>query len=86
LGLSDAGLDDGGFVLFLVVVEGDTLEVLRSFALKREGWALGHASTVRKICALTNLNDVAVRIADVAADLAVFGQRLRDELGSSTFP
>jgi hypothetical protein len=46
----------------------------------------GQASTVRKICALTNLDDISVRIADVAADLAVLGQRLRDELGSSTFP
>src|SRR5216684_5560568 len=46
----------------------------------------GQASTVRLICALTNLDDVAVRIADVAADLAVLGLRLRDELGSSTFP
>ena len=44
------------------------------------------ASAVGKICALTNLDDVAVRIADVAADLAVFGQRLGDELGSSAFP
>jgi len=44
------------------------------------------ASTVREVCALTDLDEVAVRIADVAADLAVFGERLGDELGSSTFP
>jgi len=30
--------------------------------------APGQASTVRLICALTNLDDIAVRIADVAAD------------------
>jgi len=44
------------------------------------------ASAVGKICALTNLDDVAVRIADVAADFAVFGERLGDEFGSSTLP
>ena len=36
--------------------------------------------------ALPNFYDVAVRIADVAARLAVFGLWFRDELGSSTFP
>jgi hypothetical protein len=46
----------------------------------------GQASTVLNICALTDLDDIAVRIADVAADLAVLGNRRRDELGSSTFP
>jgi hypothetical protein len=53
--------------------------------IRRNG-APGQASTVRLICALTDLDDIAVRIADVAADLAVLGLRLRDELGSSTFP
>ena len=51
-------------------------------AVTHSGWA----STVRKIGALTNFDDIAVWIADVAADLAVLGQRLGDELGSSTFP
>ena len=46
----------------------------------------GRTSTVGKVRALSNLDDVAVRIADVAADLAVLGDRRRDELGSSTFP
>ena len=36
--------------------------------------------------ALPNFDDITVRIADVAADLAVLGYWLRDELGSSTFP
>src|SRR5271165_1157981 len=36
--------------------------------------------------ALSDLDNIAVRIADVAANLAVLGYRLRDELGSSTFP
>ena len=36
--------------------------------------------------ALPNFYNVAVGIANVAARLAVLGHRLRDELGSSTFP
>jgi hypothetical protein len=35
---------------------------------------------------LSNLDDVAVRITDVAADLAVLGDWLGDELGAATFP
>ena len=46
----------------------------------------GRALTVREVGALSDFDDIAVRIADVAADLAVLGDRLRDELGSSTFP
>jgi hypothetical protein len=46
----------------------------------------GRALTVREIGTLSDLNDVTIRIADIAANLAVFGYRLRDELGSSTFP
>ena len=42
--------------------------------------------TVCEIGALSDFDNVAVRIADVAAYLAVLGYRLRDELGSSTFP
>ena len=46
----------------------------------------GRASTVRKISARSNLDNISVRIADVAARLAVLGDRLRDELRPSTFP
>src|SRR5579863_9784291 len=42
--------------------------------------------TVGEGSALSDLDNVAVRIADVAAYLAVLGYRLRDELRSSTFP
>ena len=43
-------------------------------------------STVGKGSALSDLDNISVRIADVAAYLAVLRDRLRDELGSSTFP
>ena len=46
----------------------------------------GQSLTVRKIRALSDLNNVAVRIADIAANLAVLRDRRSDELGSSTFP
>ena len=46
----------------------------------------GRALTVSKVGALSDLDNITVRIADVAADLAVLGDRLRDELRSSTFP
>ena len=46
----------------------------------------GRRLTVDLVRALSDLDDIAVRIADVAANLAVLGDRLRDELGSSTFP
>src|ERR1700720_5037946 len=46
----------------------------------------GRALTVRELGALSDFDDITVRIADVAAYLAVLGDRLRDELGSSTFP
>ena len=46
----------------------------------------GRALAVLEIGALSDFDDVTVRIADVAADLAVLGDRLRDELGPSTFP
>ena len=46
----------------------------------------GRASAVREVGTLSDLDDISVRIADVAARLAVFGDRLRDEVGSSTFP
>lgn len=41
---------------------------------------------VSKIGALSDLDDIAIRIADVASDLAVLGDRRRDELGSPTLP
>jgi hypothetical protein len=41
---------------------------------------------VREIGALSDLDNITVRIADVAANLAVLGNRFREELGSSTFP
>jgi hypothetical protein len=44
------------------------------------------ALTVRELGALSDLDDITVRIADVAAYLAVLGNRLRNELSSSTFP
>jgi hypothetical protein len=46
----------------------------------------GRALTVCLVGALSYLDDIAVRIADVAANLAVLGDRLRDELRSSTLP
>jgi len=46
----------------------------------------GRALAVGKIRALSDLDDVTIRIANVAANLAVFGDGLRDELGSPTFP
>ena len=47
----------------------------------------GAALAVREArFALSDLDDVTVRIADVAACLAVLGDRLRDEIRSSTFP
>jgi hypothetical protein len=42
--------------------------------------------TVDLVGALSDFDDIAVWIADVAAYLAVLGYWWRDELGSSTFP
>src|ERR1700691_4692599 len=47
---------------------------------------LGRALTVLELGALSDLDDITVRIADVAANLAVLWYRFRDEFGSSTFP
>src|SRR5271170_2000147 len=57
-------------------------------------WCLGssrenrarQALTVLEGGALSDLDNVAVRIADVAASLAVLGDWRREELGPSTFP
>src|ERR1022692_129691 len=46
----------------------------------------GRALTVREVGALSDFDNITVRIADVAARLAVLGDRLGDELRSSTFP
>ena len=35
---------------------------------------------------MSDFDDVTVRVADVAADLAVLGNRFCEELGSSAFP
>src|SRR5580704_192004 len=45
-----------------------------------------HESTVREGGALSDLDDIAVGVADVAANIAVLRDRLGDELGSTTFP
>src|SRR5215469_2189798 len=50
------------------------------------GFAGELALTVLEIGALADLDDVAVRIANVAANLAILGDRLGDELGSAAFP
>src|ERR1700733_10219418 len=44
------------------------------------------ALTVRDGGALSDFDNVTVRIADVAANLTVLGNRLRDELGSLACP
>jgi hypothetical protein len=46
----------------------------------------GRALTVGEGGALSDLDNITVRVADVAARLAVLLLRFRDELGSSTFP
>jgi len=46
----------------------------------------GRASAVFEVGALSDLDNISVRIADVAACLAVLGDRCRDELRSSAFP
>src|SRR5579863_6971423 len=49
--------------------------------------ASGRALAVGEVrLALSDLDDIAVGIADVAARLAVLFLRLRDELGASTLP
>ena len=46
----------------------------------------GRALTVLEGGALSDLDDITVRIADVAARLAVLWYRFRDELSASTLP
>ena len=54
--------------------------------LDRVPVAAGRALTLGDVGALSDLDDIAVRIADVAANLAVLGDRRRDELRTSAFP
>ena len=42
--------------------------------------------TVGEVGALSDFDNITVRIANVAANLAVLGDRFRDEFGSSTLP
>src|SRR5271154_903428 len=44
------------------------------------------ALTVLERSALSDLDDVTVRVTDVAANLAVLGNRRSEELGSPAFP
>ena len=44
------------------------------------------AERLREAGALSDLDNVTVRIADVAANLAILGDRFGNELGASTFP
>ena len=46
----------------------------------------GRGLTVGEVGALSDFDDIAVRIADIAAYLAVLGDWFGDELRSSTFP
>src|ERR1700733_3949228 len=55
----------------------------RSSAAFKSASRPGRALTVGKVGALSDFDDIAVRIADVTAYLAVLGYRRRDELGSS---
>jgi hypothetical protein len=62
------------------VSDGPTTEVVRLFA-HLTGLAVSNAGV-----ALPNFYNIAIRIANVAARLAVLRLRLRDELSSSTSP
>ena len=46
----------------------------------------GRELTVGEGSALSDLDNVTVKIADVAANLAVLGDRFSDELGAPTLP
>ncbi len=58
----------------------------RVSAKASSGGATGRSAVSDARIALPNFDDVAVRIANVTARLAVFWLRLRDELGSPTSP
>jgi len=54
--------------------------------LLREANITGFCTEVGELGALSDLDNIAVRIADVATRLALFGYWFCDELRSSTFP
>ncbi len=64
---------------------GEAVRSSIKFALKSASHP-DRALTVDLVSALSDLDNIAVRIADVAANLAVLGYWFRDELRSSTFP
>ena len=59
---------------------------LKSFGGRANESAGPRALTVGDVGALSDFDNITVRIADIAAYLAVLGYRFRDELRSSTFP
>src|ERR1700751_1371757 len=61
-------------------------EVSRKWSVPDHGDALCRLAVSNARVALPNFYNIAIRIANVAARLAVFGLLLRDELGSSTSP
>src|SRR5579872_4377303 len=84
------------FSSFVTTIPGTPFDVTASDCSRRN-WqtattSAGSAShparllTVCEVGALSDFDDVTVRIADVAAYLAVLRYRFRDELGSPTFP
>jgi hypothetical protein len=70
------------------------IRAARPFVNGAKGWSTlfvlvsltCQALTVDLIGALADFDDVAVGVADVAADLAVLRDRFGDELGASAFP
>jgi hypothetical protein len=71
-----------GLVRRIAYPNADTRDTLGSVGHS----ARGVRAAGLKLGALSDLDNVAVGIADVAARLAVLRYRFRDELRSSTFP
>src|SRR5580704_6393782 len=70
----------------VIVFPGD-VNTLKSSLLDVIGAVMSAISlTVSQIGALSDLDNIAVRIAHVAANLAVFGDRFGKEFGSPAFP
>src|SRR5271169_1623759 len=95
--LTPSAFDAMGAVMCVVSLSSCAAE--RRSMVRADGLALsGHpqpfqfASRPRRTLtelqrgALSDLDDVTIRIADVTAYLAILGDRLRDELGSPAFP
>src|ERR1700722_4333385 len=80
----DDGTHPRGLLSFHLVLL--SMPESRTRAVPIQSLLRGRASAVCEVGALSDLDNISVRIADVAARLAVFGDRLRDELRSSTFP